>query len=618
MRRSGTRFCLPRSSYSAIFADVPPVPLGCATSVILKSTPVTPTSLPARSALLLALAALIVAAQYPGQYPGGGYPGQYPPGTYPPGSYPPGSYPPGRYPGGSRYPGDRRQPTGRRGSSKKEPAAIPITTDGMLRLYTGNRLIIQPDDHRIVWYHVSGETTFKGADLKDLDMKTVVPGDHVTVDSLSDDEGIYTAVAVRFDKAGTAEERTEARAQWDLPTGGELGAGGQARPAGGGGSGQPRGDDERPILRRTSGGGDGQQSKTADSTEAAKPQGGGSEQGSKPAPSAPAAATTASAEPPAIEQPGTVMRPPEPPSDQDDPGRPALKRGKGPAPRKPVQVADSRSGGESAPSSTTEPAILTKEKPAEERRAGEGSSSAPAAGPAAAQQRQDELIEKVRAAAVDYLGSLPNFLCQQMTTRYTTEDAKRGWDAHDIVSADVTYEDGRENYRNIKINNKPVNKEMAEIGGSRSTGEFATILRAILTPGSGAEFRRLGGDTISGHQAIMFAFQVSRDRSGWRISAPSQLYYPAFKGTIWVDKETYLVLRIEQQARNMPSAFPFDAVESAVDYAGVRLGTAQSYLLPVDAEVMTCQRGTSLCQRNRIEFRNYRKFGAESNITFGN
>jgi hypothetical protein len=58
-------------------------------------------------------------------------------------------------------------------------------------------------------------------------------------------------------------------------------------------------------------------------------------------------------------------------------------------------------------------------------------------------------------------------------------------------------------------------------------------------------------------------------------------------------------------------------VETAADYDFVRLATPEAFLLPVDAEVLSCERGTSHCARNRIEFRNYRKFGAESNVTFG-
>jgi hypothetical protein len=60
-----------------------------------------------------------------------------------------------------------------------------------------------------------------------------------------------------------------------------------------------------------------------------------------------------------------------------------------------------------------------------------------------------------------------------------------------------------------------------------------------------------------------------------------------------------------------------DKVESAVEYGLVRLGGTKEFLLPATAEILSCQRHSSTCTRNRIEFRNYRKFGAESSITFG-
>jgi hypothetical protein len=157
---------------------------------------------------------------------------------------------------------------------------------------------------------------------------------------------------------------------------------------------------------------------------------------------------------------------------------------------------------------------------------------------------------------------------------------------------------------------------MEEIGGTRSTGEFSTIQEAILRPG-GATFKRNGEDRIRSRQAVVFKFEIPRDRSGWRIEQVSQLYYPAYRGSIWIDKETSRILRIEQEARGMPSLFPLDTVESSTDYDFVRLAVGAEFLLPVEAEVLSCQRGTSNCSRNKIEFRNYRKFGAESEITFG-
>jgi len=112
----------------------------------------------------------------------------------------------------------------------------------------------------------------------------------------------------------------------------------------------------------------------------------------------------------------------------------------------------------------------------------------------------------------------------------------------------------------------------------------------------------------------VYSFEITRELSRWRIEAPSQLYYPAIKGSIWIDKETSRVLRIEQQGPRHAGAVPFDTSKRRPDYDFTRLGTSGPYLLPVEAEVLSCQRGTSICSRNKIEFRNYRKFGAVSDI----
>jgi hypothetical protein len=68
-------------------------------------------------------------------------------------------------------------------------------------------------------------------------------------------------------------------------------------------------------------------------------------------------------------------------------------------------------------------------------------------------------------------------------------------------------------------------------------------------------------------------------------------------------------------AKNMPKAFPLDAVESALDYDYVLISD-QKFLLPAHSETLSCTRGTSECSRNVIDFRNYRKFGADTSIKF--
>ena len=447
------------------------------------------------------------------------------------------------------------------------------TTSGLLRRAAGPKIVIEADDHRIVWYRINEKTTFpKGG--KTADVASFVVGDHVNVDSTEDEQGYLTAMSVTFEKAGTPAEKAAAQT-WDLPRLQGRQAASSSTPS----SPQRAPGDERPVLRRKS-------------EEPAK------ETASQNAPAKETAAATP--EEPVDTRPTTTVRPQDPPRDQDDPGPPALRHGV-PAPHRPSARA-STSGGESSGG----PVILSK--PAEpEPKADTGQQVV---------AEDDPVIAKAREVAASFAGSLPNFFCQQVTTRYQSDHPKQGWDPVDVVTAEVAYENGRESYKNIRIGNKSTNKPMEDIEGTRSTGEFATILEDLLSPTTAAQFRRKGQDTIHGRATWVYKYEVTRERSHWRIEAPSQLYYPAYQGTVWIDQETGRALRIEQQSRNMPLLFPFDTVETATDYDFVRLSTPEPFLLPVDAEVLSCVRGTNTCMRNRIEFRNYRKFGAESNVTF--
>jgi hypothetical protein len=65
---------------------------------------------------------------------------------------------------------------------------------------------------------------------------------------------------------------------------------------------------------------------------------------------------------------------------------------------------------------------------------------------------------------------------------------------------------------------------------------------------------------------------------------------------------------------NLPRDYPLAQAESIVDYAFTRIEQA-THLLPAGGVSVTCLNGGA-CNRNVIQFRNYRKFGAESTIKF--
>jgi hypothetical protein len=490
----------------------------------------------------------------------------------------------GRYPGsggpggvGGPFPGGRGG-RGKNGNStpakgRKDNAAVTISTTGMLRAVAGNQFVLEADDHRIITYK-SGDKMTVLKDGKAAELSSFATADHLTVDSTADDDGYFTATSLTYNKAGTAAEQEEASRTWDLP---DLHTGGAKTAT----AGKREDDDARPTLRRNNN---------------------------------PAAQASATPEPAAgapsddaDNRPATIIRPNDPSPDADDPGKPQIHRGK-PAPR--------TSTANTEPPAISNPTPVPDKAAASSRR--EPGPPAPAVaepGPEGIPVQEDPIIVKAKQAAAAYAGSLPNFFCRQLTTRFQSEHPKDGWQALDTISADLAYEDGHESYTNIKVGNKP-QKSMEEVGGSWSTGEFASLLDDLFDPRTAAAFRRGGQDTIAGRSATTFKFDVSREHSHWRIMQAAQLYYPAFRGTVWIDRETSRVLRLEIETRNMPLLFPLVKVEEAVDYNFVRLATPEPFLLPTVSEVLSCEQGSSRCVRNRIEFRNYRKFGAESGITF--
>lgn len=559
-----------------------------------------------RTNLVLTAFVLFVVSELPvgAQYP----PGQYPPGGYPPGQYPPGQYPPDRYPQTSPIP--RR---GKKGDAGKNTGNLPLTKQitGVLRQIDDKSVLITADDSRNINLKRTGSTKFlkKAEDSKkaeeakptgelkvgeepkkgeELKPELLKPGDHVNVEATEDDEGYFTAVSVTLDKEGTTQERAKASEVFRMPAPSVRSD-----------------DDERPKLSRK----DDKAKEAKRAEEPAK---------DAPAPSvadgrSAAAAAAAPTEIPEAERANVPVVESDVPIDETDPGAPRLKRGR-PTTRKPAQPA--KEVAMNAPpkvvgraeAASTEPVVGSAPTAVVESTPKPAVDAAP---------RTDPRITKTREAVAAFTQSLPAYVCQEQIARFVSTSMKVNWQPVDIVSAEVVYENGKEQYRNLAINGKAVKKAMEELSGAWSTGEFGTLLLDLFSSATDADFRYRRQAKVAGRDAYLFAFEVDRENSHWHIQVASQSILPAYRGSVWIDKETSQVLRVEMEGVKLPTEFPMDKIEASTDYQFIRLGERQ-YLLPVHAEMLSCQRGTNNCSRNAIDFRNYHKYSGEATITFDN
>ena len=526
---------------------------------------------------------------------------QYPPGGYPPGGYPPGSYPPGQYPSGPGIPMPRR---GKKKTTTKDEDQIPLQDmKGMLRKLDDKAVVVEPEDTRIVNLKRTDRTKFI-KDGQEIKPSTLKPGDHLEIEYREDDQGYLFAVNVMLEKEGTDDERAKASEPVEM-----ISAQGQNKTTS---------DDERPVQRRKDSAAPAEADKEDDDEPkdvrpAAKP--------AAPQKGSAQAQTQAPAELPPVVPPEAGLdldhiptsTSSQKPADGDDNAPPRLTRGKQASRKATQQMATNY-----PPAATT-----TERQPAPPPSAEiqPRPLDAPDLPPrpelvAEAQKPPDPRIEKAREQAATFTESLPNYVCQEQMARFASQTHVVNWQPLDIVSTEVIYENGKEHYRKLAVNGKPTKKKIEELGGSWSTGEFGTVLVDVLSPATAADFRFRRRARVANREAYVFDLDVDHEHSHWHMEGPSQYILPAYRGTIWIDKETARVLRIEMQAYHIPEEFPFDKVESATDYEFVRIGGDREFLLPVHSENLTCQRGTNNCSRNVIDFRNYHKYSGEAEIKF--
>ncbi len=485
------------------------------------------------------------------------YPGQYPypPGGYPGGGYPPGgNYPPGQYPPGSYPPG--QYPNGR---------GVPIPSKGAPK----------PDANAPL-------PNFRG-NLKQMDDKTI------TIELQDHRELQFKRNGkTKFFKGGDEVKSPK------FATGDQLSIEGP--------------QDQEGFMTAVNvywekGAKDAATASAGDSMD----QSGGGVDAWKDAPKKDSAQNAT---------PATEVAPPPAPADADDPGRPKLVRGK---PADPSREHAASVPDDPAPTAApASPPVTTAS--AAEPPAMRGNTPSILHGDEEAVMRRpvgDPLINKATEAALDFTEGLPNYVCQELMARYQSTSRPPNWQALDILGAAVVYEGGKEDYRDVTINGKPIKKGIDQAGGAWSTGEFGTMLIDLLSPATAADFHYRRDERTGGVSTKVYDYSVKQPNSHWQITMGAQTFRPAYKGSIWIDPATARVLRIEMQASGFPDDFPTDDVESAMDYQYTRLGDTKQYLLPVHAETLSCQRGTDFCSHNVIDFRNYHKYSGESNITFG-
>jgi hypothetical protein len=236
--------------------------------------------------------------------------------------------------------------------------------------------------------------------------------------------------------------------------------------------------------------------------------------------------------------------------------------------------------------------------------------------PAPSPAEQDQLLESMHNYAASYVSSLPNFICVQVTRQLEAGVKSNRWHKGDTLVSKLSFNQGREQRILDAVNGKPVS------GGAnrwrtplRTEGEFGIVLSRVLGPGSEAWFTWSRWEILRGKRLAVFDFSVDRQHSTLSLSLGelASAIVP-YSGSVYADPETGAVWRITDAAREIPAKLFTRAISTTIDYDEIPIGD-KKYRLPIEAVVSLLLENKKV--RNELEFHDYRKFEADSAITFG-
>jgi hypothetical protein len=230
-------------------------------------------------------------------------------------------------------------------------------------------------------------------------------------------------------------------------------------------------------------------------------------------------------------------------------------------------------------------------------------------------------IEMSRKVALTYGRSLPDFICTQLVHRYIDLTHRTGlvsWRTLDTLTIQLSYFDRTENHKLVLINGKSSEKSYSDLGGAITVGEFALIQQQIFDPASQAVFTWKKWNEAGKRRAAIYLYRVdvSHSRYSLKFLASAGLTEAGvgYHGMVEVDRETGAVLGLTYIADAIPKTCPIYLSTTAVTYDFADVGGKQ-YLLPASSEME--MRSRELWARNHTQYRDYRKFSADSTVRFG-
>ena len=209
---------------------------------------------------------------------------------------------------------------------------------------------------------------------------------------------------------------------------------------------------------------------------------------------------------------------------------------------------------------------------------------------------------------------LQSFVCNEHMNRYRAH--LNGDSPHqiDTVTAQVSFENGVENYSGIQQNNRE-RGSLDMIPGAWSEGEFGTLLRQTRTLLTAEPLTSQAVPGQNGEAGVLYSLNVPGTDSPWQLLVGNQKFRVPFRTDVLVSQNTGRIMQIKRTSTAMPPDFGISEIQWGVDLRPIQMD-GKEWLLPTTGEYSILYQKANRREWNEITFGNYHHYTASSVMHF--
>jgi hypothetical protein len=229
-------------------------------------------------------------------------------------------------------------------------------------------------------------------------------------------------------------------------------------------------------------------------------------------------------------------------------------------------------------------------------------------------EEPEGLLDRFREHIKTELGRLPDYVCSQTVERLSRPNAQRQWQKVDTLRLDVAFLGDQELYGApgaAQFHQRPLEQVVGR--GTVSTGRHGLLTQHIFAT-TAATFTYRGEGEQNDRAAYMYDYDVSPDRSNYRLRSGGAEATAGFQGTFWIDSQTLDLLRLEVQAYDIAEELGLAEANTSLFFSRLMM-ESRDILVPVLSTV-TLVLTDGLESLNRTRLSGCRQYQAESTIQF--